>query len=70
MSLTMLILKGLFEYMLQTLHCRCHIIAQATLVLRMDMFLVDYMNWVNGIIKNLIFLTLKLPYHYFQNILW
>ena len=41
--------------MLQSLHCRCHIIAQATLVLRMDMFLVDYMNWVNGIIKILFF---------------
>ena len=41
--------------MLQALHCRCHIIAQATLVLRMSMFHVDYMNWVNGIIKILFF---------------
>ena len=49
--------------MLQTLHYRCQNIAQATLVLRMDMFHADYMGEWNN--KNLIFLTLKLPYHYF-----
>ena len=46
------------------------IIAQATLVSRMDMFHADNMRRVNGLIKYLIFLTLKLPYHYFLNILW
>ena len=51
--------------MLQTLHYMCQIIAQATLVLRMDMFHADYMRWVNWNNKNLIFFTLKLPYHYF-----
>ena len=55
MSLTMLILKGLFYYMLQTLHYRCQIIAQATLVLRMDMFHADYMKLVNGILNILFF---------------
>ena len=54
MSLTMLILKGLFYYMLQTLHCRCQNIAQAYLVLRME-FHADYMRLVNGIIKFLFF---------------
>ena len=38
--------------MLQTLHCRCQmIIAQATLVCRMDMFHADNMRRVNGLIK-------------------
>ena len=57
--------------MLQTLHCRCHIIAQATLRSvengHVSCRLYELGEWNN---KNLIFLTLKLPYHYFQNILW
>ena len=48
--------------MLQTLHYRCQNIAQATLVLRMDMFQfhADYMRWMNGIIKILFFSDAKI----------
>ena len=62
MSLSMLILKGLFQYMLQTLHYRCQNIAQATFSVESEHVscrLYEMGEWNN---KNLIFLTLKLPY--------
>ena len=55
--------------MLQTLHCSCQIIAQATLVFRMDMFHADYMRRVNDIIKMLFFDT-QTAISLVLNILW